>query len=420
MTRKRSRGGIYDRPDGKKFAQIQINGERMSRVFATRAEASEWLVAVRRLHPGTEAKNEPAPPCLASIAKEWLEARERRGIRVEQERSTFRWHIASHAIAGRPLDKVKHRHIVEWKSSLEHKKVTLTIRRSEGADAAEAKETISRQTAAHALRVMKGLFAYAKDRGLIEVNPALEVKLGRWKVGEGDKWAWLTSDEIRAVLALDHGDPTTTAERRALYATAIFAGLRKSELLHLRWSRVVLDGDRPRLEVRAPLKTPGAFRDVPLLPPAIDALRAWKEVSDGEGDAFVWTSDTGGQRNEKATTWWRDKPYWIERDGVPVRLVAPGSKSKAGITRGVRFHDLRHTFCSHLVQGTWGRPWSLYEVKEVAGHSSIQVTQRYAHLSAEGVHKAAREMRDGWAAGGEVHLPSASGRSVENANRPEK
>jgi hypothetical protein len=29
-------------------------------------------------------------------------------------------------------------------------------------------------------------------------------------------------------------------------------------------------------------------------------------------------------------------------------------------------------------------------------------------------------MRDGWAAGGEVHLPSASGRSVENANRPEK
>ena len=46
----------------------------------------------------------------------------------------------------------------------------------------------------------------------------------------------------------------------------------------------------------------------------------------------------------------------------------------------MRFHDLRHTCASHLVRGTWGRRWSLEEVKEYLGHSSIQVTQRYAHL----------------------------------------
>jgi integrase len=50
--------------------------------------------------------------------------------------------------------------------------------------------------------------------------------------------------------------------------------------------------------------------------------------------------------------------------------------NKAGL-KNVRFHDLRHTFASKLVQG--GTP--LYNVKEMTGHATLQMVQRYAHLS---------------------------------------
>ena len=56
---------------------------------------------------------------------------------------------------------------------------------------------------------------------------------------------------------------------------------------------------------------------------------------------------------------------------------------KAGI-ENFRFHDLRHDFCSRLIQA--GEELSV--VSELAGHSSIITTQRYAHLSPELKRKA--------------------------------
>lgn len=54
---------------------------------------------------------------------------------------------------------------------------------------------------------------------------------------------------------------------------------------------------------------------------------------------------------------------------------------EAAVGRHVRFHDLRHTCASLLVSGAWGRAWSLEEVKQLLGHSSISVTERYAHFA---------------------------------------
>ena len=49
-----------------------------------------------------------------------------------------------------------------------------------------------------------------------------------------------------------------------------------------------------------------------------------------------------------------------------------------------RFHDLRHDFASQLVMK--GQP--LYLAKELLGHGSIEMTERYAHLADEAKAKA--------------------------------
>lgn len=53
---------------------------------------------------------------------------------------------------------------------------------------------------------------------------------------------------------------------------------------------------------------------------------------------------------------------------------------------GVRFHDLRHTFASLLIN----KGVSIYEVQTLLGHSNIQMTQRYAHLAPDTLHQRAQ------------------------------
>ena len=64
-----------------------------------------------------------------------------------------------------------------------------------------------------------------------------------------------------------------------------------------------------------------------------------------------------------------------------------GHRELIGLTRRVRFHDLRHTCASHLVMGTWtGEPWPIIDVSKFLRHSSVTMTERYAHLGPDHLH----------------------------------
>ena len=96
-------------------------------------------------------------------------------------------------------------------------------------------------------------------------------------------------------------------------------------------------------------------RHIPLNIEATDTLKAWKNQTGGKGLIFTARKDTPLGSVKKS---------WA------------GILADAKIT-GFRWHDLRHHFASMLVMAGA----DLYVVKELLGHGSIEITQRYAHLA---------------------------------------
>lgn len=82
------------------------------------------------------------------------------------------------------------------------------------------------------------------------------------------------------------------------------------------------------------------------------------------------------------------KYVFCRKDGKPYTTWGVSQSFKRACQKAgypdYRFHDLRHDFCSKLVQAGI----DLYTVKELAGHKDITTTQRYAHLSPGRLHDA--------------------------------
>ena len=100
-------------------------------------------------------------------------------------------------------------------------------------------------------------------------------------------------------------------------------------------------------------------------------------------------------------TWrrhWPDPVFvFLNRSIETVDTSFKKARKKAGL-EDFRFHDLRHTFASRLVQQ--GRP--LYEVQRLLGYKSPEMTQRYAHLGPDFGEKAAKAWDAFWHKSGTI------------------
>ena len=138
-------------------------------------------------------------------------------------------------------------------------------------------------------------------------------------------------------------------------------GLRRGETLKLRWSSV--DFDRRMLTIEGRNAKSRQTRHMPLNDEAMSVLHRWREQSGGKG--YVFDITTGFR-----TSW-------------------PKLLRRAGITR-FRWHDLRHHFASRLVQ----RGVPLNTVRDLLGHSTVQMSLRYAHLAPDQRREAVAKLNE--------------------------
>ncbi|GAA0581177.1 tyrosine-type recombinase/integrase [Halomonas salifodinae] len=151
---------------------------------------------------------------------------------------------------------------------------------------------------------------------------------------------------------------------------AVHTGCRRGELLGLEWSRVTLERGRETITLNARHTKSGKPRQVPMNSTAVGAIRrraAWRAECAPESP-WVFTRPGGGQVKS-------------------LRNGFERAAGKAGLD-DLRIHDLRHTAASWLV--TDGVP--LEVVKELLGHSSITMTERYAHLAPHRVREAVNRL----------------------------
>lgn len=329
-----------------------------------------------------------APDSLSIFGTKWLTDRETGGdIRgIDQERSVWKQHIATSKFIDWPLKRVRPVDVQSWLDSLSRKNKMIATRTKEGMKFRESDERISRQVVIHARRILSNCFRAAQIAGKVTTNPVTPCITPKMaKITEDDEaWTFLTVEEIgRLFAAIEHAKRKNFY--RAWFAVAIYGGLRLEEIKALRWEDVRAGTLHVRRAARdgvsAPLKEKSSRRDVPMLAPLREWLKMWKYeggVVRSHGLVFPSDEDAPG----------RGSCYGDSYDAAWETQWRP----KANIRDHVRHHDLRHTCGSHLVIGTWGRPFSLMEVRDWLGHADIQTTQRYAHLAPGGLQNVVREM----------------------------
>jgi integrase len=150
----------------------------------------------------------------------------------------------------------------------------------------------------------------------------------------------------------------------AIFLTAAFTGLRRGELIALRWRDVDFTGSVLRVRASyagAALTAPksGKVRSVPLAPEVAKALAqlSRRERFMGEDD-LVFPGELGDFL-----------------DGSALRRRYSAALGRAGL-RSLRFHDLRHTFGTRMIAKT-----DIRRVQEWMGHADVQTTMRYLHYA---------------------------------------
>lgn len=218
------------------------------------------------------------------------------------------------------------------------------LRRSQGL----APATVNRE-----LACLKTLFSKAVEWGRLESNPAERVKKFR---EDNVKERILTDEEARRLL--DEASPSL----RPALVLALNTGMRKDEILGLRWDDT--DTLKGYIYIGGADSKSGRARTVPMNGCALEALNSLPKVGE-----FVFHNPQTKSRIKDIKTAFK-------------------SACRRSKIKGLTFHALRHTAATRMVEAGV----DLVTVSKILGHSSIQMTMRYAHPTPENMKRAVEKL----------------------------
>ncbi len=233
---------------------------------------------------------------------------------------------------------------------------------------------LSAKTVRNLNQIISSAMKLAIQQKLISSNPADGCALPRI---EHKEMKTLPADHLAAFL--NEAKRTGTFE---LYYIDLATGLRRGELLGLKWQDIDLDSGviHVRRQVgridgkvqEAPLKTKNAYRNISIGADAVSILRE-KKKQDGGRSEYVFPSPTGGPMSPDSVLKMLHRV--LERAGLPE----------------LRFHDLRHTFATLALQNGV----DIKTVSGMLGHFSAGFTlDTYAHVTTAAQRQAADTMGD--------------------------
>lgn len=187
----------------------------------------------------------------------------------------------------------------------------------------------------------KAMISKAVDWNMATEETLKRIRKVKNLKGEQHRLKYLTNEEIHRLIN------SCTGALRAVVITALNTGMRRGEILNLKWSQIDLKNGFILLDTNT--KT-GRKREIPInatlratlqnIPRRIDTPKVFPDIRD-------------------------------------FRKSFASALKKAGIDPDFRFHDLRHTFASHLVMSGV----DITTVSKLLGHTTVTMTLRYAHLA---------------------------------------
>jgi integrase len=361
--------GIYRQPNGKYAVCWRHAGRlRFRTVGFDLAEARRERLA---LIAATSAGRVPVSPrlCFETVVRWWLgrfEAKVAAGERHPRTLEAHRYQLDRHllpALGRRRIASITVDDLAELLDELRRK-------------------GCSAKTAANALATLESVMRFARRHDWIGADPVERLERDERPRPTRRRQRVLGRAEIERLLS------ASSPRARLMIATVLYTGLRISEMLGLVWDDI--DFAAGVIHVRAQLsrahrheparrvapKTVASVRDIPLVAQLAHLLAAHRQRSPfARGGDWVFATARGtphGHRN-------------VSRRGVGRAAELAGLNDDGWPP--LRFHDLRHTFASHLIVDLG---LDVAQVSRILGHARITITlDIYTHL-----FEGARHARD--------------------------
>jgi integrase len=232
-------------------------------------------------------------------------------------------------------------------------------------EVAHARDVLLRRYSAGSVKLclsyLAAVYSWAVKQGIVPGNPLKGVE----RPASAASADFLLRDEIAALLQTARQQAAEGTRHSRLLCCCVhlaaYTGLRKGELLGLRW--IDLDLTSLRLSVaRSYHGTPksGQTRHLRLPSACVPLLRDWKTECPATREGLVFPIERG-RAGGKSTTL-----------GLPKLLAAAGVRVPAH-----PWHTLRHTFASHFIMAGG----NILTLQRILGHADLKMTLIYAHLA---------------------------------------